>query len=67
MDPLSFKDLLVQQGLVNSFYRKNNKMEKMTDGEWVDVNMKTMTTILLCLKGKVSSYVMHGCEIDCGV
>ena len=42
-------------------------MEKMTDGEWVDVNMKTMTTILLCLKGKVSSYVMHGCEIDCGV
>ena len=67
IDPLSFKDLFVQQGLVNSFHRKNNKMEKMTDGEWIDVNMKAMTTILLCLKDEVSSYVMHGCEIDCGV
>ena len=42
-------------------------MEKMIDGEWVDVNTKAMTTILLCLKDEVSSYVMHGCEIDCGV
>ena len=41
-------------------------MEKMIDGEWVDVNTKVMTTILLCLKDEVSSYVMHGCEIDCG-
>jgi len=40
------------------FYRKNNKMEKMIDSEWVDVNTKAMTTILLCLKDEVSYYVM---------
>ena len=56
---LSFKDLLVQKGLVNTFYRIKKKMEKMIDGEWVDSNTKAMTTVLLCLKDEVLYYIME--------
>ena len=51
--------MLVQQGLVNTFYRIKKKTEKMIDGEWVDFNTKAMTTVLLCLKDKVMYYVME--------
>uniref|UniRef100_A0A2N9J7Q6 Reverse transcriptase Ty1/copia-type domain-containing protein n=1 Tax=Fagus sylvatica TaxID=28930 RepID=A0A2N9J7Q6_FAGSY len=41
------KDLLVQQGLVKALYGKTKKLEKMTDDEWEELDMKAVSTIRL--------------------
>ncbi len=37
--------MLVQQGLAKILYEKTNKLEKMTDNEWEELNMKAVSTI----------------------
>uniref|UniRef100_A0A2N9HA88 CCHC-type domain-containing protein n=1 Tax=Fagus sylvatica TaxID=28930 RepID=A0A2N9HA88_FAGSY len=53
------KDLLVQQGLVKAFYGKTKKLEKMTDDEWEELDMKAVSTIRLLLADEVMYDVME--------
>uniref|UniRef100_A0A2N9EPJ3 CCHC-type domain-containing protein n=1 Tax=Fagus sylvatica TaxID=28930 RepID=A0A2N9EPJ3_FAGSY len=53
------KDLLVQQGLVKALYGKTKKPEKMTDDEWEELDMKTVSTIRLLLADEVMYDVME--------
>uniref|UniRef100_A0A2N9H2E5 CCHC-type domain-containing protein n=1 Tax=Fagus sylvatica TaxID=28930 RepID=A0A2N9H2E5_FAGSY len=53
------KDLLVQQGLVKALYGKTKKLEKMTDEEWEELDMKAVSTIRLLLADKVMYDVME--------
>jgi hypothetical protein len=52
------KDLLVQQGLVKTFYGKMKKLEKMTEDEWEELEMRAVSTIRLCLVDEVMYHVM---------
>ena len=53
------KDLLVHQGLVKALYGKTKKLEKMTDDEWEELDMKAVSTILLLLADEVMYDVME--------
>ena len=53
------KNLLVQQDLVKTLYRKTKKPEKMTDDEWEELDMKAVSTIQLVLANEVMYDVME--------
>jgi hypothetical protein len=53
------QDLLVQQGLVQALYGKAKKLEKMTDDEWDELDMKVVSSIRLLLADEVMYDVME--------
>jgi hypothetical protein len=44
---------------VKALYRKTKKPEKMTDGEWEELDMKVVSTIRLVLANEVMYDVME--------
>jgi hypothetical protein len=47
------KNLLVQQGLVKALYGKTKKLEKITNDEWEELNMKAVSIIRLLLADEI--------------
>jgi hypothetical protein len=47
------KNLLVQQGLVKALYGKTKKLEKMTNDEREELNMKAVSIIRLLLADEI--------------
>jgi hypothetical protein len=50
---LKMQDLLVQQGLQKALAGKTKKPTAMTEWEWEDLDVKTLSTIRLCLADEV--------------
>ena len=49
----------MQQGLVNALNEKEKKPEKMTDKEEEEMEMKSVSTIRLCLAPEVKYNVLN--------
>lgn len=57
------KDPLVQQGLVKVLYKKGKKLEMMADDKLLELNMKEVSTIRLCLVDELMYDVMDDMSI----
>lgn len=53
------KDIMVQQGLIKTLFWKEKKQTTMSDGDWEELEMKTVRTIHLCPASEVKYNVLN--------